>query len=446
MGEVNTENPRIPFLELGFGSEVIPLQLVDHVPSATGRRALLEEAVYTETSLGGGNLMEMTLFDPDYDRLEELFIRFMSKVKFRFGWRGITGRESQEREGWVWKLQPEILPMQGTRLRVTMLDRPFARLLQQNVTKPFVEQTISSMVGEIARLNKIVDTTITPTLGNFTLRIINSNPYKFIKGELLTKAVTRDGRKGFNLFFIGPRMLFVPNPADVKVIRRYIYGRDRLTDLIRFSPNFENAYAIMLGGGNTKTRAVDPLTKKPIETVQTDANNTRQPKTATKAIDPDPNQGESTLAKSQAPGGQHINRIYQVPFNTQEEIEAWAGYKRARAEQMRFTADAEVVGDPNIHPNDYVEVLVVKTADIRALNFDRDVHRSSSGTYRVHAVTHTINSAGYTTSMSLHRENSFLGTLNVQGFVREAISARLLVGGQIELVTRVASLIPVLFR
>ncbi len=444
MGEL-FNNPRIPFLELTFGDEAIPFQLMDHVPSVTGRRALLEEAVYTETTMGGGNILEMTLFDPDYDRLEELFIRFMNKVKFRFGWRGVPGRESQEREGWVWQLQPEILPMQGTRLRVKLLDRPFAQLLQQCISKGFTQKKVSEMVATIARENSILDTIITPTLGNFDRRVGNMSPYKFIKTALLPLAKTKDGRSNFNFHFKGPRLIFSPPEPNVRVIRRYLYGRDQFGDLISFLPNFENAYAIMLGGGNQKARGVDPLTKRPIETTQTDATNVREPKLATKAIEPDPAQGGSTLARIRAPKGQHINRIYHVPFNTIEEVEAWSKYKRARAEQMRFTADAEVVGDPNIHPMDYVEVLVVKTADIRALDFDRDVHRNASGSYRVQAVTHTINAGGYTTSMSLFRENSFLGTLDIQGFVNTVLaSAKILLGGG-DTITKASKLIA-LFR
>lgn len=441
MGELSVNNPRIPFLELTFGDERIPLQLVDHVPSVTGRRALLEEMVYTETTLGGGNMLEATLFDPDYDRLEELFIRFMNKVTYRFGWRGIEGRESLEREGWVWQLQPTIIPMQGSRLKVKMLDRPFANLLQQNVTKPFVEIPISQMVGELASDNGITDTDITRTKGNHTLRIVNENPYKFIKDTLLPRAITTDNRSNFNFCFVSSRLVFGPPDSHIRIHRRYIYGRDRLSDLISFAPSFDNAYAIMLGGGNQKSRATDPLTKKSIDTVQTDSTNVREPKQAPKAINADPNQGGSVLARLRAPGRQNINRIYTVPFNTPEEVEAWSKYKRSRAEQMRFSADAEVVGDPNIHPLDYVQILVIKTGDIRALNFDRDVHRTSSGTYRVQAVTHTVNTGGYTTSMSLFRENSFLGTFDVQGFVRAALESFTLLPGVGEKVRKLAKFI-----
>lgn len=412
MGEL-FNNPRIPFLELRFGDLGIPLQLIDHVRPSTGQQAMLEEAIYTETALGGGNLLEVTLFDPDYDRVEDLLIQHMSKIKFRFGWRSIPGRQSLEHTGFLWHLRTEILPMQGARVRVKLQDRGFNNLLQQGVTKAFTEKTISAMVAELADLNGIKDKVITPTAGNFTRRMSNTNPYKFITNDLLPMARTLGGRSNFQFFFIGPRLIFSPPDPNIQVRRQYLYGRDRFTDIISFIPDFGNAYATLLGGGNIKVRGFDPITKQGTESVQTDAENLIEPKLASKAVDVRPTQGDSTLARLLLPKKQHINRVYHVPFNTQKEVEDWAKYKRARAEQMRFTADAEVIGDPNLHPNDYIQILVVKTADIRALNFDRDLHRGVSGTYRVQAVTHTINAGGYTTSLSLFRENSFIGPIPV---------------------------------
>lgn len=445
MGE-KFNNPRIPFLELSFGGKnPIPLQLIDHVRPATGQRAMLEEAIFTETVLGGGNLLEITLFDPDYDRVEDLLIQHASKVNFRFGWRGINGRESQERTGFLWHLQSEIIPMQGARIKVKIQDEGFNKLLQQGVSTPFTNIPVSQMVAELAKVNSITDTAIVPTEGNFTRTMVNTNPAKFISTVLLPLARTTK-RSNFQFFFIGPRLIFSPPDPNILVRRRYIYGRDRFTDLISFIPDFGNAYATILGGGNIKVRGFDPITKKGMQSVQTDATNTREPKLGDKAIDSRPTQGDSTLARIRSPGGQHINRIYHVPFNTIKEVEAWAKYKRAKAELMRFSADAEVVGDPNIHPNDYVQVLVIKTADIRALDFDRDIHRGSSGTYRVQAVTHTINAGGYTTSMSMFRENSFLGTITVPQFIKTTLAAfEILTGSKGDTITKLSKAIK-LFR
>lgn len=449
--------PGMPFVELTLN--------VDGQPVVITMDNYIQSMRHTLQAHGVIGVAELSLFDEDFDRIEDYLIRSKWTGTIRYGWRvdpnattqlpdGVFGPagplqrdddiQTPLRSFYLLKYQPQFEP-NGVRLQLTLADRPVLDIgathsrtfpgYQTTSIDPVIVALSQAVNRRPYRISDIVELimredgytkfdiaptalfTGDPTEGGATedgakneceLRQFSTNWY-FITNVLTPLAKAQDGdAKGYYFGVTNDTVYFKPVLPTVTLKRRYHFGRDLAGTMRSWDPQINGTMMLVRGGFNLSVQSYDPregiLLHRDIpgnaspQTGQTPPGGASgftsvpgQPEsrdTLDWLIAMNPNligaMNFDDLAKK-------VGRVSVVPWTSRTKVEEWAKDKFARARGCIVTANAEVLGDPNLFPLDLIEVYAYKRQG--------DLHYSS-GSYIIESLVNEISNGLFTTRVT----------------------------------------------
>jgi len=390
--------PGMPYLEVVIGDtniEAIP-QFLEH----------FSHNVFAQQLAG---MASFTFFDATYDTLENLILKNSSDVKFRYGWR--DGPISPWHQGVVYEYRSRFSE-QGLHLDVHVADMlTFYGAVKYDTLWAYTQgdpiNRISDIVVRLAArmgLKTTEQSVVRTRPGPLSLFQQNMSDAEFITYVLLPLAVSEAGYANYHFFVVGDTLYFQPRQGQTTA-RTFVFGAGQDSKVISFASQYNGLRMLHMGGGDLTTTGYNPLTGKLLRR-RIDLPETERP-----GLVPTPadfiatGQFGETTPDPQTPyvGG----RIYHLPFSTQQEIDSWCNWKWTQSREGGWEAALSILGDPQLAPNDLVEVQVVKRTD-QTLHY-------TSGNYFVRDVEQQIRHGSFITNLKLIAQGASLGTTELGG-------------------------------
>ena len=333
----------------------------------------LEHEIYADGQLGR---MVINLFDKDFDYIEKLVVAGKGRGRVQYGW--IKGPKSKTREFIVYQYKPKFEAL-GLHLQLAMTDKEIVPASNEKHIRSFPDSLgttfpirISDIVKKIMQEDGYSEFDIEPTVplansdtSDVVFRQQSLTNLAFIQNVLKYQARSEKTGQGAYKFGIdGGRVYFKPFSQNPKVKRRYLFNRDPKGSMRSWEPQVNGTLFLAQGGGLLKVESWDPAEKKMIS----------------KEISIDDGESlaiaEGTIAGKPEKG--YAGRHTTLPFDNKDRVEWWAIDRYTRAREAVVTAHAQTLGDPELYPLDYVEVIVLKT--------DKTPHYLSGGYFTTKVV------------------------------------------------------------
>lgn len=427
----------IPFVELylsqgqGAGQEKIPLHLMDHKfddqpvdvliggkasVSATPCRLFLHSLQHEiSATTTGGNKIMLQIIDPNWDYVETLVAKEFAKgTEFyvRYGWRGIDDNRTESPfvvPFVIMNITMELTPFRGALITIHGRDKTVsldeAPDYSSFTPTTTVYDAITSLITN-AKFVPVVDPGLRKVMVGQEFGYCGRAPMLYIRDLLNNIAQNHAGMANYLIFIknssiAGNVEVHVQpsgDPAEPK--RVYVYGRDRTGPMLSFTPQMNKNLILSFGGGRSSAITVDPQTKRILITGSTQAE--------------DPSSGPYKSIKT--PTLPSI--VLESPF-TPQQTQALAAVVRQGADSVQYEGDALIVGDTELFPMDYVDILVLKGgasfSKVQTLT-PNDIHWFSSGRWMLRKVTHQISAEqSFQTNLHMTRFGGFVGE-GVAGF------------------------------
>ncbi len=391
-------NPSIAFAWLWIGGTPIT------VDDLTGRPRHLE-AFSCHFDLEELGNFDFQLFDPDYDFIEEQVAKSKGECTFKFGY--THGNESPLYTGKILEYVPEFL-YDGIRihLRGTLEALTFAKAQK---TRAWPDKKISDIVREIAADNGFkadVDDTkkveFREELEETDLKNKKWNQHgsdwQFLLTKLQKQAVREKDDAGGYVMYVDAdtkTLHFHPPRYEKGPVRTFVW-RDKMTEVIRFSPSYQgNMLATLFTGGMTAMPSQDA------ENSETKPNPQSVDKGSGKGSSTDPARNMTRKPETQEEFAAQARGIsdWNDKYMAQNAAKFW--WYRA-AWMAAFEGELEIVGDPSVKPWEKYEVQVHKKTG--GLHW-------TSGLYWCHGIDHKIEGGTYTTTLGLWRSDGETGEI-----------------------------------
>lgn len=388
-------NPHVAFAWLWIGGKPIT------VDDITGRPRHLESFTF-DLNIETLGYFEFTLFDPEYDAVEEILMNSGGKCQFMFGY--TEGRQSPMYEGLIMEYIPTIT-FDGIRLHI----KGFTMAIDGHKsaeTRVFKDKKIHEVVKTICG-----DRGWTPDVDEcipvqFREDLIKSelkdNTWKqsqsdlaFISEKLQKQAVRAKDKAGGYVWYFEPdtkKFHFHPPRYEEDVVKTFIW-RDRLNEFLRFTPQYSGGFlgALILGGSaRLNTLSMENTEMK--ATVKSDK--VRPDGDSAPPADPKQTQGEKPDNSDPQRSTGVIYKAYPDEYFGLNEAKFW--WYRA-AWLAAFRAELEVVGDPLLKPWVKYEVQVGKK--------NGGLHWTS-GKYWASGICHTIQNGEFHSTLKLWRDHA----------------------------------------
>ena len=347
---------------------------------------------------------QIVLFDQDGDFLENLILLAGRdrKVLFRWGWD--DGRSLDDYplyEGAITFYEPDFTP-EGVTLTLDIISSSVIEQVLDKKTGSFEEGLrCSDIVRRIADRNKwkhVDKRTHRETIEETDLPLEkplsqkDESDLKFIRDKVEKEAVNID-KKALRFFFdrdgvmhFHSDLFLIKQDTDHHFAAEYKFARDAMGEVISFRPKDTSIFKALLGGGNADYTAIDSIsgTKLLIKSTQTKglANSRNEV-------------GQDASHLSPLFGDKHatINLIARDP----KELERLAASRHSRLRSFAYEAELSVLGTHAVQALDHVKAEYIKR--------DGRTHYLS-GAFHVHRVSHTVDSSGWVTDMSLMRSGT----------------------------------------
>jgi hypothetical protein len=430
------DGPVIPFVDVFIGPFASPLPLVDRAGAVAPTilanhdesiNALVSETLflvsmtYTQTVTGGGgNDLTLTILDPTWEQLENLLFTFRDDFSVQFGWRSPQGVISTPRIPLLitdWEI--DLQPFRGAEITIIAMDRSV--LLTQHVMETthfppamLISTAIEQTVLEGGRINGKF--TILPSgsaggpveasrnvLGNDHNRPGDGNrtPMAYLRHLMGIYRSATTSSKNQLVFIVEADptrvnttiMRFIPWELRSTIQRTYVFGRDRLGEMLSFSPKYSGIFVASRGGRRLEGLAVDGRAKSGV------------------AWGSDPSEDLLEAALTDYPTEPHrVSRVYTLPWTDPDDMEAFIQARRSAADLV-YDADAAIMGDPYIQPLDQIQINVLSgSGDPGSRTSPIDKLHVTSGVYTIYGVVHTVAPGSFRTTLSLQRRASSAGT------------------------------------
>lgn len=344
---------------------------------------------------------QMVLFDQDGDFIENLVLLAGRdrRVLFRWGWDDGRGLENYPLyEAAITFYEPDFTP-EGVTLTLDLIASSVIEQILDKKTRSFEEGLrCSDIVRRIADQNnwKHVDRrTNRETIEETDLPLEkplsqkDESDLKFIRDKVEKEAVNID-KKAVRFFFDRDGVLhfhsdlfLIKQDADHHFAASYKFARDAMGEVISFKPKDTSIFKSLLGGGNADFTAIDSIsgTKLLLKSTQTGGlPNSRN------------EVGQDAAFLTPLPGDKQskINLIARDP----RELERLAASRHSRLRSFTYEADLQVLGTHAVQALDHIKVEYIKR--------DGRSHYLS-GAFHVHGISHTVDSSGWVTNMSMMR-------------------------------------------
>lgn len=345
----------------------------------------------TERALGSFHGF-ITLFDPEYEVLEDIFLqaggdRFM-RIRWSWDELGLNAANVPTITGFIVKYTPVFEP-HGVVLTAEILSGNLKDSMLDRRTRSFPAQTlISAMVQSIADERRWT-AFIEPTTQQWPEPINShgeSDP-KFIARTLRQKALNAAGEGGYMCYFdCEDRFHFhTPGfPADGSVrVKEYVVARDNSGEVVSFEPTDASFFAATLGAGKTLFRA-----SSSVDGAATAKEGDPEVGVADAGVRLDP------TAEAVPDYGDGVMSVHD--FHARHDVELVTA-AQARYDDMRkfvYPARLTVLGTHDVRTLDFVDVQYIKA--------DGQPHYLS-GQFRVMEVIHQVDMSGWKTILDLAR-------------------------------------------
>jgi hypothetical protein len=348
---------------------------------------------------------EFVLFDPEYDFIEELVTKSEGKCTFQFGYT-TGGLKSPVYSGTIMEYTPEFL-YDGIRIHLRGF---FTALTLHKFTKTraWTGKRVSDIVREIAVNNgftPIVDDTKkveyhedlqTTDQKDKTFQQHNTD-WSFMVNTLQKQAVREKDDVGGYIMYVDEEkkeLHFHPPKMEEGPVKTFVW-RDKMTEVIEFSPCYEGGLlARLLAGGSTQAAARDAVTGVTTDNLVHDKSLTVGKGAAT---DPQRVQGENPASKTAGQPTARIVKDFHDSAMAENEAKFWWWRE---AWKSALTGQLVIVGDPRVMPYKKYEIQVAKKSG--GLHW-------TSGLYYSHGIHHEIRGGGYTSTLELWRTGGKTG-------------------------------------
>lgn len=392
-------NPHVAFVWLTINNTSVT------VDDATGKPRHLESFSCT-MRIGGMGTFEIVLFDPEYDVVERLVAE--SKGVCELWWGYTTGEQSQHYSGKILEYVPDFL-LDG--IRVTLRGQMYALLMLEKIRErewhgDLISEYVKNIVADYPDFEVDAYETApvlfredceTTDLIDKTFQQKQSD-WSFIEDVLAPLAVTTDTKQGGYLLYFEAHKKKVhfhpPGKCDAPPERKTYVWRDKLTEIIRFTPHYNgNMLAYTLFGGSTaalvtnaENKTLQPVIKSDSKKIEDDS-----------AAPVDGTNVETSEPASETPEEPTSRTMHDWWDKEMAGNEAKYHWYHA-AYMSAFSGELVVVGDPTLLPFGEVEIIVQKK--------DGGKHWTS-GIFNSRAMTHAISGDGtYTTTFGIFRSGS----------------------------------------
>lgn len=361
---------------------------------------------YEDTVATSSDKFTCELYDPTWTTLENLIIEHDGIIEFRFGWS--KGYKSPWIKASITKHNPTF-EMHGLHLSLEGHDESIIAN-DEAKCRGWVAESYRGKIHNIVKAiadehgwsydnESIVDTKeVSDDEGYPKIFVQRQMPdLTFIKDVLLPYAQTPENIGGFRCYYESSKnkLYFKPPNLNAKVSRVYTVYKDRMGQVISFTPDLGNGSLQRQAGAlNTRLVGLDPF-KKALFDVVVDNKSTTDNKVILGKFMPKQDIGSV--------GG--AGRFTHSATPTEG-----AALDRARQQwferfNMFFTAEMEIIGDPTIEPGTTIGVLVLTT---------NNEPFYCSGKYEIKSVTHALDNGNYTSRLKLEKNAMRQGDINAE--------------------------------
>jgi phage protein D len=335
----------------------------------------------------------LTLFDFEGDYLESLFLAEGVSRRVLLRWGYDDGRAITQHPQFVMELTkytPTFTP-EGVELQLNMTSVQSVRQVRDKQSRSWkAGETATSIFREIAteREWRLVDgfgrNTVEESDGFLPeISQAGESDMNFIRKILLPKAVNV-GKRSFKFKIDKDGTAHFHSDTFLnRVAVIYNFARSAMGDVISFAPTDDSLFNSLRGSGNAVYVAVDSAEGVKTEIETTDTGGIPE---AEKVIHPD------SAYITDHPGARKAR--LSITAVTPEELLHKAAQQVDRLREQDFKADLTVKGTHAPQAMDYVTVNYYK--------HDGHLHYLS-GTFLVQSITHTVDSSGWQTQMTLLR-------------------------------------------
>lgn len=432
---------RTPFVDLFIGGQRINLQGGRQFSGQDIQKAIREASDVAPSPLflsdfsysvrnGVGVAQEVTLtvIDPNWDYLENLLatnIKARDNISFNFGWRGIDDRTggSLTTGFHLNNYTVSYVPFQGAKVQLVGVDKSvvlsYSRLQKAFAPNTRIDQVIKQVIeGSDPNLEAVVETMEQP-IGSEHNRMENLTAVEYVHHLLRIakgRGLLQDGVPTNSDFVMRTeageagktRVIISSDTPRRSVVRNYVVGRERMGQMIEFSPQVLGSIVLSLGGGKQQGASVDPESKNVRHVTST-------------SLEDQPATGDVTVHRvPDAP-----QQFHELPFSALADVEGFTKGSRASLDKHQFPATAVVWGDTGLKPLDQIHVTVLKSnvPGVVESTTDRSIVHVS-GVYRIQEVEHLIAAGMFRTNLILYRESGFIGAGEVRARLNIDVEAR----------------------
>ncbi len=352
------------------------------------------QSIEIEASIGSTYTGSITLFDPEGEFLENLFIAAGRdrSIRFRWNWDRYGIDNAPTFEGSIITYTPTFQP-QGIQLVLNILATPVLPCVLDKRSRSF---QAGSLISDIVQA--IADERSWPTVdirGNQTIEptgesidqpfsTTDESDMRFIQEQLRPQAVNAQGQGGYVFYFDQYGVLhFHTRTFLPPLIRTYTFARDVSGEVISFSPTDNSVIASMFGATNVAFRGQSSLNATPVGADGT----------ATEGLDQQPEVAEET-STAVPDYGDGLHAAVNIMSRDNGELERMAKDRREKARNSVMTGELVVLGTHDVGLLEYVEVIVLRK--------DGTQHYLS-GRYQLQKMRHQVDSSGWQTSFDVVR-------------------------------------------
>lgn len=390
-------------------------------------------------------IARFTVFDPTFESILPRIITARANTQrvlayFRFGW--IVdgplrfGNMSRAKSGIVVSVEPEFMQdgvritfdVQSPETFVKGVEKASAAWQSGTPADVIAKQALEMSHPTVSELNRKIPTPIIRTPVPCEPIINSGNPIEmrdiapmtFVRETVLKLAVARDKKlqdRKFSLFQSDREpgvLVFAPegwkdDDQTIPIKRTYNVGRGQSAQVISFKPGDYANVANQLGGAgrlsgvSSANKADSTVTAGPVTANPSENKPLLVGESGSESVESTPATGTDKAVEADSVRFARMTFARDLDTAVQERKVQWA-----QAQALATQADAELVGDPHIHYNDYLEFRAyvggtISTAGRSDAPQAPQLLKLISGQYIVVGYQHTINAGTYTTTVKLVR-------------------------------------------
>ena len=392
----------VPFI----GYAWVRIAGVDVTTDSEGRPRFLTGFQYRRVGDRGGNRTTISLFDHTWDFIESLIASSDDQlIQFRYGY--TTGKQSPTYTGYVINYKPNF-GIDGAKLTVEAVSLGVIDDQDRVKSRVFKDKDIHEVVDQIAEEHGW-GTDIDPTLSlydNCDLEqsgLVKLHFYQnkmrdlqFIADILAPRAVRKSDKVAdYKIFFDDESNIFHFHPPrfEKSPTRTFIFMRDKMSEVISFTPDMNGQLNLRLGAGVSGAPYIDTQTGEYNEVYHN--NQTTPEKSLLGGVFT-----EEALLQDE-----NYSVVENRPLRDGDQADIAARDRYFQMFNSVHGGELVILGDPDVKVHQIIRILVTKRNG--AIHY-------SSGLYLVKEINDAIGGGDFASTLSLIR-NAFPATGEVTG-------------------------------